>query len=156
MTSNDQWFSALQVLTIKTNIQNIRKHKTIDESDVSELGTFANFSAYMSESYIRDGLIPDETAFRVNSFVEGFHDALIMYALSIDFVSTILSNAAPLLIKFSGDFAESRLARWSTNFGFDEKSKNGRNRISSFNRRIRKQIWRLFTACNGWKWWTAI
>ena len=81
---------ALQVLTIKTNIQNIRKHKTIDESDVSELGTFANFSAYMSESYIRDGLIPDETAFRVNSFVEGFHDALIMYALSIDFVSVTL------------------------------------------------------------------
>lgn len=91
MTSNDQFILALQVLTIKTNIQNIRKHKTIDESDVSELGTFANFSAYMSESYIRDGLIPDETAFRVNSFVEGFHDALIMYALSIDFVSIISS-----------------------------------------------------------------
>ena len=94
MTSNDQFILALQVLTIKTNIQNIRKHKTIDESDVSELGTFANFSAYMSESYIRDGLIPDETAFRVNSFVEGFHDALIMYALSIDFVS-IISSYSP-------------------------------------------------------------
>ena len=94
MTSNNQFILALQVLTIKTNIQNIRKHKTIDESDVSELGTFANFSAYMSESYIRDGLIPDETAFRVNSFVEGFHDALIMYALSIDFVS-IISSYSP-------------------------------------------------------------
>lgn len=90
---------ALQVLTIKTNIQNIRKHKTIDESDVSELGTFANFSAYMSESYIRDGLIPDETAFRVNSFVEGFHDALIMYALSIDFVSFTLISY-PILNPF--------------------------------------------------------
>ena len=86
------------MLTIKTNIQNIRKHKTIDESDVSELGTFANFSAYMSESYIRDGLIPDETAFRVNSFVEGFHDALIMYALSIDFVSKISSNSPPIKV----------------------------------------------------------
>ena len=86
------------MLTIKTNIQNIRKHKTIDESDVSELGTFANFSAYMSESYIRDGLIPDETAFRVNSFVEGFHDALIMYALSIDFVS-IISSYSPIKVE---------------------------------------------------------
>ena len=82
-------YLALQVLTIKTNIQNIRKHKTIDESDASELGTFANFSEYMSASYIRDGLIPDETAFRVNSFVEGFHDALIMYALAIDVVSIL-------------------------------------------------------------------
>ena len=106
MTSNDQSISALQVLTIKTNIQNIRKHKTIDESDVSELGTFANFSAYMSESYIRDGLIPDETAFRVNSFVEGFHDALIMYALSIDFVSTSLSNAARPMNQIFRQFRE--------------------------------------------------
>ena len=97
------------MLTIKTNIQNIRKHKTIDESDVSELGTFANFSAYMSESYIRDGLIPDETAFRVNSFVEGFHDALIMYALSIDFVSTTLSNDAPNKSNFQ---AISRKVDW--------------------------------------------
>ena len=97
------------MLTIKTNIQNIRKHKTIDESDVSELGTFANFSAYMSESYIRDGLIPDETAFRVNSFVEGFHDALIMYALSIDFVSSTLSNLAPYISNFQ---AISRKVDW--------------------------------------------
>ena len=74
--------SALQVVTIKTNIQNIRKLK--DDSDVHEMGTFSNFSRTMSDSYVENGLITDANDFRVNSFVEGFHDALILFALAVD------------------------------------------------------------------------
>ena len=70
------------MVTIKTNIQNIRKLK--DDSDVHELGTFSNFSRTMSDSYVKDGLITDPNDFRVNSFVEGFHDALILFALAME------------------------------------------------------------------------
>ena len=70
------------MVTIKTNIQNIRKLK--DESDIHELGTFSNFSRTMSDSYVQNGLISNPDDFRVNSFVEGFHDALILFALAVD------------------------------------------------------------------------
>ena len=38
------------------------------------------------------GILEDEEEFRVNSFVEGFHDALILYAMAIDAVSSSSSN----------------------------------------------------------------
>lgn len=70
------------MVTIKTNIQNIRKLK--DESDIHEIGTFSNFSRTMSDAYVQSGLISNPDDFRVNSFVEGFHDALILFALAVD------------------------------------------------------------------------
>ena len=50
------------------------------DSDDEKLGNFANFSRYMSREYTKSGLLSEADAFRVNSFVEGFHDALLLFA----------------------------------------------------------------------------
>ena len=62
----------------------------IDEADVNVLGSFANFSRNVSEAYVQSGLLSNPELFRVNSFVEGFHDALILFALAVDVVRKII------------------------------------------------------------------
>ena len=54
-------------------------------ADDEKLGNFANFSRYMSREYTKSGLLSEADSFRVNSFVEGFHDALLLFALAVDY-----------------------------------------------------------------------
>ncbi len=49
-------------------------------------GQFEHFSQSMAEDYRKMGILEDNEEFRVNSFVEGFHDAMILYAMAIDAV----------------------------------------------------------------------
>ena len=82
---------ALQVLTLRTNIRNLKRinQKTDNKKDELAETSFANFTSSLEVEYQKMGLLSDGQPLRVNSFVEGFHDSLILYAFAIDAVSTL-------------------------------------------------------------------
>ena len=82
---------ALQVLTLRTNIRNLKRinQKTDNKKDELAETSFANFTSSLEVEYQKMGLLNDGQPLRVNSFVEGFHDSLILYAFAIDAVSTL-------------------------------------------------------------------
>ena len=88
--SNDHiYFLALQVLTLRTNIRNIKRVNNID--NLTDAGSFANFTATLAQDYMKSNILDDKTPMRVNSFVEGFHDSLILYAFAVAEVSKIIN-----------------------------------------------------------------
>ena len=82
---------ALQVLTLRTNIRNLKRINQKSDNKKDELAetSFANFTSSLEVEYQKLGLLSDGQPLRVNSFVEGFHDSLILYAFAIDAVSTL-------------------------------------------------------------------
>lgn len=89
-------YLALQVLTLRTNIRNLKRlNGKPSKDDSEESGTFANFTATLAQEYFKTNLLYENQSLRVNSFVEGFHDSLILYAFAIDAVSIVNQNLRP-------------------------------------------------------------
>jgi hypothetical protein len=84
-------------VTLRTNVRNAKRtikgdyepSSAADSSMSPRQGQFEHFSQTMAEDYRKMGILEDNEEFRVNSFVEGFHDAMILYAMAIDAVCSL-------------------------------------------------------------------
>ena len=80
-------------MTLRTNIRNSRRLNGKVKSDgIDKQNTFENFTATLAAEYLKSNLLYENQSLRVNSFVEGFHDSLILYAFAINAVSNFIPD----------------------------------------------------------------